>query len=276
MIKHNCYGQAKIICRPASIPALALSRHSQGNLVRPVSASGSPALSMKRFWTRAIPQRQENGYVVMLDNRLVKRPSGTALLVPFPGLATAIAQEWQEVADDFTPHDLPLTQLTCTAQERVAPHRAEIVRALAAYGLNDLLCYRAAHPPSLVARQQEVWDPWLLWLETVHGIRLVTTTGIMPVHQPPGTSEALTSLLAQQTDYHLAALGVLVPGLGSFVLGLAAAQAALSPASSCEAAALDQLWQANLWGEDPKDHAQHQSLVADAEHAVRFIQCARP
>ena len=68
---------------------------------------------------------------------------GVAPLESVP-LAEAIAAEWAEAPENFTPDDVPLTRLVATAQERVRTHRAAIIDQLAAYGRNDLLCYRAA------------------------------------------------------------------------------------------------------------------------------------
>lgn len=226
---------------------------------------------MKRFWTHSTFNQEGAGYGVFLDSRPVKLPSGAPLNVPYAGLAEAIACEWGAAASVFTPDDLPLTQLVCTAQERIAPHRAEIIRSLAAYGLNDLLCYRADSPPTLVARQHTEWDPWLKWLESVHDIGLITTNGLMPVNQLPWTGSKLEALLSRLTDYELAALGVLIPIFGSFVLGVATAQKALSPDSACAIAALDELWQAEQWSEDSEDRIKRQRLLVDVKNTVHFL-----
>lgn len=230
---------------------------------------------MKRFWAHTTPNRQGDSYRVLLDNRPVKLPSGATLTVPFAGLADAIALEWANTASLFTPNDLPLTQLVCTAQERVAPHRAEILESLTAYGLNDLLCYRADSPPALVALQHAAWDPWLKWLEDDYGIGLITTNGLMPVNQLPWTKDKLETMLAGQTDYELAALGILIPALGSFVLGIAAAQGALSPEAACTTAMLDELWQAEQWGEDQEDKTRRQILQVDVKNTIHFLALIR-
>ena len=231
---------------------------------------------MKRFWSNATPLEEAGLYLVQLDRKVVKMPSGAALAVPYRALAEAIAQEWDEAAADFSPDDLPLTQLACTARERVAAHRAEIIVQLAAYGLNDLLCYRADSPAPLVSRQHAQWDPWLLWMETTHGIGLITTNGLMPVSQLSWTKSKLEALLVPRSDYELAALGVLVPALGSFVLGLAVAEGALDPQTACATAALDELWQAEQWGEDSTDLTRRAKILADVDAAMRFTRLARP
>lgn len=231
---------------------------------------------MKRFWTLAAPLAQDGAFRVQLDKRLVKMPSGAPLSVASLKLAEAIAQEWNRTGAEFTPDDLPLTQMVCTAQERVALHREEIIRQLAAYGLNDLLCYRAEGPPELAARQHAEWDPWLRWLNATHGIGLITTIGLMPVNQLPWTREKLEALLAARDDAALAALGVLIPALGSFVLGLAAAEGALEAQAACAAAALDELWQAGQWGDDPLDEARRARVLADVSAALDFLKLTQP
>ncbi|HTQ71357.1 MAG TPA: ATP12 family protein [Acidocella sp.] len=230
---------------------------------------------MKRFWSSATPLLEAGRYTVQLDSRAVKMPSGAPLAVPYLALAEGIAQEWNAAGAEFSADDLPLTQLACTAHERVAPHRAEIITQLAAYGLNDLLCYRADSPEPLVSRQHAQWDPWLRWMEATHGIGLITTNGLMPVNQLPWTAGKLEALLAARSDYQLAALGVLIPALGSFVLGLATAEAALDPETACATAALDELWQAEQWGEDSEDAARRAKVFTDVEAAARFIRLAR-
>lgn len=227
---------------------------------------------MKRFWNRSTAQQQGDHYMILLDRSPVKLPSGTPLAVTCARLAEAIAQEWGAAGALFSPDDLPLTQLVCTAEERIAPQRTEIISSLAMYGLNDLLCYRADSPASLVARQHAQWDPWLHWLEAAHGIGLITTNGLMPVTQLPWTADKLTDLLTSRTNYELAALGVLIPTLGSFVLGLATAEGLLTPNAACAAAMLDELWQAEQWGEDAEDEARRQTLLLDVKNTVHFLK----
>ena len=110
---------------------------------------------MKRFWTETEITADGDNFIVRLDERPVKLPSGKPLAVPFRALAEGIAAEWAAADENFTPDDLPLTRLATTAQERIPAHRSEIVLQLAKYGMNDLLCYRAADEPALALREEE-------------------------------------------------------------------------------------------------------------------------
>jgi chaperone required for assembly of F1-ATPase len=226
---------------------------------------------VKRFWISTAAHPQDNGFNILLDDRPLRLPGGNALNVPFPALATAIAQEWAQANGEFTPDDLPLTRLASTAQERVHHHRADIIGQLAAYGLNDLLCYRADNQPALAALEHEQWQPWLDWAAQTHGVHLRTTAGIVPIAQPPEASAIFTAALAALTDYQLAALGVIVPALGSLILGLAITARALTPDAAHNLAHLGELWQEDHWGADEAAAARRKIILEDIATAAHFM-----
>ncbi len=227
---------------------------------------------MKRFWTNTQTLRNGATFSVELDGRPVKLPSGAPLTVPFQSLADAIAKEWADAPQDFSPENLPFTRLASTAQERVALHRDDIIGQLAAYGMNDLLCYRADGPAPLVARQNKVWDEWLLWAKAVYGLDLQCTAGLIPINQPPKAAATLRGILSAQNDYTIAALGVVIPALGSFVLSLALAAKALSAEAACKAAFLDELWQEDHWGADDEAVKRRAKIIQDVSFSARFME----
>ncbi len=226
---------------------------------------------MKRFWKNAVTVTRGDKHSVELDGRPVKLPSGKPLIVSFHSLAQAIACEWANAPQDFSPENLPLTRLASTAQERIAPHRADIINQLAAYGMNDLLCYRAETPDDLVTRQNEIWDIWLQWAETTHGLHLLSTAGVVPINQPPTAGEALRNILSSHSDDTIAALGVIVPALGSLILSLALTAKALTPQAACDAAFLDELWQEEQWGTDKEAIARRAKVIADVDVSTQFM-----
>ncbi len=230
---------------------------------------------MKRFWNRAEAVAQEGGFAILLDGKAVNLPGAGALVVQAAGLAEAVAGEWQAAGATFTPDDLVLTRLASTARIRVPAHRAAIVRQLAAHGLNDLLCYRAAGQPALAAREAAAWDPWLDWAARTFGVRLAVGAGIVPIVQPPHAEAAFRDVLAAMPDGDLAGLGVIVPALGSLALGVAVAAGALAPAAACDLAELDALWQAEQWGEDEAAAARRRTIAADVAVAARFMVLSR-
>lgn len=234
---------------------------------------------MKRFWDTATVAPAAPGFAVLLDGRRVHLPGGPELRVRPRRLAEAIAAEWQAAGGakggEMSFVDTPLTRLAGTAQQRVAPDPAPTVDALARYGENDLLCYRAASPEELVRRQARAWQPWLDWAALAYDAPLRVTAGVAPIRQHRDSVAALRRTVAALDVEVLAALGIAVPALGSLVLGLALATGKLDAPAAHALGVLDELFQAEQWGEDAEAATRRQAVAADIALAARFIELSK-
>lgn len=225
---------------------------------------------MKRFYKAVAAVPTDGAFAIHLDGRAVKTPARHPLIIPAaPALARAVAAEWAAQEDKVDPRTMPLTGLANAAIDGVAPDRDTFAAGLAAYGETDLLCYRADGPADLVTRQAAIWDPLLDWASGRYDIAFAVATGIVHRAQPPATLARLAEAVAARDTFALAALSPLVTISGSLVIALAVAEGAIDPGSAFDAAHLDELWQAEQWGED--------SLAADARTARRadFTAAAR-
>jgi len=227
---------------------------------------------MKRFWKTATVDHSEGRFEIRLDGRPMRLPGGPILSLESAALATAIAAEWQAAGDTLRVEDVPLTRLAGTAQERVSPHPQASVDALSRYAQSDLLCYRAESPEALVLRQARLWQPWLDRAAARYGAVLRVTEGVIPVTQPQEAVAALRGALATHKPFVLAGLGILVPATGSLVLGLAVAEGALDAEEAYQLACLDELFQAEQWGEDFDAIKQRKSVKEDIEVATKLIR----
>lgn len=230
---------------------------------------------MQRFWTAALVTPIAGGHGVQLDGKPVRLPSGTPLAAPTATLAHAIAAEWDAAPAQFTWDHLPLTRLVGTAQERIAPDPAPVVVGIADYGGSDLLCYRA-EDGRLAERQEAAWNPVLAWAAQELDAPLATTTGLMPIPQPPHALQALTRAVAGRAPVELAALGLVVPAFGSLVLGLAALHGRLDAAEALRLATLDEAFQEEFWGFDAEAHARRTRIAAEVTLALHAASLARP
>lgn len=219
------------------------------------------------------------GWGVQLDGKPVRIPGGAILSVPQAALAEAIAAEWQQaggaIGGDMSYADVPLTRIAGTVQERIAADPEPVILEIARYAESDLLCYRADMPDALVARQAAEWQPWLDWADRRYGARLKVTTGIMHVAQEPEALAALAMAVAGHGAMALGALGIVVPALGSLVLGLALSEGALDAATAFAVATVDERFQEELWGHDDEATARRARVAADVDIASRFLQLVR-
>lgn len=214
-----------------------------------------------RSWTRG---NRHVARAIRLDGRPVRTPARAELRLPTAALAEAVAGEWRAVGDTVDPRTMPLTGLANAAIDR-APNP----EALAAYAQSDLLCYRAEAPDDLVARQTAEWDPLLDWARRRYDVGFAVATGIVYQPQPPETLRRLAAVVAAFDPFVRAGLQPLVTIGGSLVVALAVYEGVVNPDDGFAAAQLDELWQAEKWGEDEL------ALNARAHHQQDFLAAAR-
>jgi chaperone required for assembly of F1-ATPase len=227
---------------------------------------------MKRFY-KAVAITEVRG--ISLDSRTLKTPAKADLILPNDALANAVAEEWRAQGQDIDPQSMPFTGLANAAIDRVSPDHRAFAAGLAAYAETELLCYRAAEPPELVARQNDLWDPLLDWARTNFAVRFTVVKGVMHQRQPEETLTRLSSAIHAQNPFVLAALNPLVTIAGSLIIPLALLSHIITPAAAFDVAHLDELWQAELWGTD--DFALQARAVhrRDFLNACRFIDLVR-
>ena len=230
---------------------------------------------MKRFYKHAAAVPGAGGHTLHLDGRPVKTPARRELVVPTQALAEAIAAEWEAQGETIDPGSMPLTGLANAALDRVAPEQTAFAEGLARYGESDLLCYRADGPERLVALQAAHWDPILAWARDRYGAGFHVTSGILHKPQPAEAVGALAAAIAARTAFELAGLSPLVTVSGSLLLALALAEQAIDLESAWEAAALEDHWQAEKWGEDAEAAAALANRRRDFEAGALFLDLLR-
>jgi len=223
---------------------------------------------MKRFWQQ-VTVDDDRG--VALDGRPVRTPGRVPLALPTRALAEAVAAEWRAVEGDVDPRGMPLTGFANAAIDRVGPDRAAFAAALARYGESDLLYYRADGPDDLVVRQRAAWDPWLDWARGRYDVHFEPVAGVMHHAQPAATVARLAEAVAALDAYTLTALSPLVTITGSLVLALALVERAVDADTAWAAAMVDELWQAERWGEDPLAVEARTNRRRDFDAALRFL-----
>jgi len=222
---------------------------------------------MRRFWKEV---SVENGQVA-LDGKPVRTPDRAPLALPTPALAEAVAEEWRAVGDTIDPRAMKLTGLANAAIDKISADPAPFAQGLAAYGESDLLYYRAEDPEPLVLRQAEAWDPLLDWARSRYDVHFETATGVIHKAQPEATVSRLAEAVHALDPFRIAGLSPVVTISGSLVGALALLEGAIPAETLWQAAHVDELWQAEQWGEDELALAARENRRTDFLAGVRFL-----
>jgi chaperone required for assembly of F1-ATPase len=218
---------------------------------------------MKRFY-KEVTVTDECG--LLLDGRPVRTPARAPLILPNARLASQVAAEWANQGDEILPQTMPLTGLANAAIDRVAPEHGAFAARMAAYGETELLCYRAESPPDLIARH---------WARSRYDVDFTLVEGVMHRPQPMATVLRLGAAVAAASADQLAALSPLVTISGSLVISLALMEEAVLPGDAFDLAHLDELWQAELWGEDDWALDARDARRRDFLAACHFLELLR-
>lgn len=230
---------------------------------------------MKRFYKEVSVVPRDGGHAVLLDDRPVKTPGGNLLVLPTDRLASAIAAEWQAQGDEIVATTMPLLRLANTVIDGVSAHREEVIAAILRFGENDLLCYRAHQPPELVTRQKAGWDPLLDWVAEKHGANLRVAAGLTHIDQPAEALAAVHRALEGFDAFTLGGLHMVASVTGSTVLALAVADGFVSGARAFELSRIDEIYQAEKWGEDAEAAKRAAALAHELDKAAELIGHSR-
>lgn len=231
---------------------------------------------MKRFYKIAEAGTAPGGYVIRLDGKPVKSVMQHSLIFTSKDLADAIAAEWQAQEKEIIPNSMPLMQLANTMTDKSSgPDRQAMNVELLKYGASDLICYFAATPADLVARQEAVWLPLLKWLADTHGIVFERVDGIRYHNQPPESLEKLNTLLTTMNASDFTAAQAATALTGSVIIALALADGYLDAEAAHAAACVDEIYQLEKWGEDALARKRLENIRLELHAIAKFRDLIR-
>jgi chaperone required for assembly of F1-ATPase len=229
----------------------------------------------KRFYRQVTVGPHRDGAVpVLLDGKPVRTPARRPLAAPVLALAQALAAEWEAHGEYIDPAAMPLTRLANAIIDGVAEAPQPVAAEVGEYLGSDLLCYRAAEPHGLVARQAALWDPVLAWVREAAGARFVLAQGVMHVRQPDESLAAVRALIPPDI-WRLGAVHAWTTLTGSALLALALAHGVLTADGAWAAANVDEDWNIAQWGDDALARARRKAREAEMRAAADVLEALR-
>ena len=223
---------------------------------------------------RHVGEDAGDGFPVLLDGKPVRTPARHTLAAPVRALAEQIAKEWDAQTDVINPGRMPLTRLANAVIDAVAAQPQAVTEEVAKYLGSDLLCYRAAAPPGLVARHAQLWDPILTWVAEALGARFILGEGIMHVAQPAEAIAAARAAIPAD-PWRLGAVALVTTLTGSALLALALSAGRIDADTAWAAANADEDWQMEFWGRDEAALERRAYRRAELDAAAAVLKTCR-
>lgn len=234
----------------------------------------APALP-RRFYQTATVVENGGGYGVALDARTLRTPGGAAFVSPTRALAQLCADEWTAQGEHIVPASMPVSQLAFASIDWTAKSREQLADYVTAFGETDLCCHRADSPADLRAKQAGHWDPIVVWADEALGVQLPVVTGIVAARVEPEALATLRTHALSLNDFALTALSQAAGAAGSVLIGFALLRNRLTADEAFLAAALDNLWGLEKWGEDGEARARLISQQAEFRAIARYVEALR-
>ena len=225
----------------------------------------------QRFYAHAGVVEVPAGFVITLDDKPVRTPSGRALAAPNREIADGIVAEWDGQQETIDPLTMPLTRLANSVIDAVVDRVEAVIDDVAKYFGSDLLFYRAGHPEALVAREAAHWDPIVFWAADALGAHFILAEGIVHVRQPDSAIAAARAALPTKA-WSIAALHVVTTLTGSALLALALMRGVIDQDQAWAAAHVDEDWNIEQWGRDEEVAARRAARRVDFRAAAAVLK----
>jgi chaperone required for assembly of F1-ATPase len=234
----------------------------------------------QRFYREVSAAEGEGGFGLHLDGKPVRTPARRRLAAPVRSLAEALAAEWDAQRDVIDPAAMPFTRLANSIIDGVADKPAPVAAEIAGYLGWDLVCYRAASPQGLVARQTAAWDPLLDWARSALGASFVVADSFAHVAQPAAAlAAARAAIPGAKADtaefWRLGAVHSITTLTGSALIALALSRGAASVEAAWAAAHVDEDWNMDTWGRDELALQRRALRFAEMQAAGRVLESLR-
>jgi chaperone required for assembly of F1-ATPase len=240
------------------------------------AAQGSMRAALpRRFYATATASLVDGRHQLLLDGKPARTPGRKPLAVEGEGLGAALAAEWNAIGTVLDPALMPLTRLVNSAIDGVAERADEVRAEIVRYAGSDLICYRADGPEALVARQSAHWDPLVAWAKNALGARLTLAAGVIHVPQSDDAMACVAAAVHRvEGAVRLAGLSAVTTLTGSAIIALAVAARAIEAEAAWAAGALDELYQAEVWGVD--EEAEQRQIARRREFDAACLALGAP
>jgi len=153
----------------------------------------------------------------------------------------------------------------------IAKDRDVVIEKLVKFSLTDMLLFWSTNE-KLFLRQQELWTPILIWAKENLDTKFNITKEINVPEQDSESSIKLKMFLETLTDKELTGFYFASLNMRSILLAAALIKGKITAQEAFEASCIEELWQAEQWGNDEAAENRRKSLLLELETIEDFIK----
>jgi len=154
---------------------------------------------------------------------------------------------------------------------QIADNRNEIIDKLVKFSLTDMLLFWSANE-DLAKHQQKLWLPILSWAKQDLETKYKTTKTFDVPEQDSNAGEKLKLFLQSLSDKELTGFYFAALNMRSVLLAAALIKGKITAQQAFEASCLEELWQAEKWGNDKAADCRRKSLLQELKEIETFVK----
>ena len=154
--------------------------------------------------------------------------------------------------------------------KEIPEQRSLILDKLVEFSLTDMMLFWGQNK-ELVAQQEKIWGPLLQWVEQEFDTKLKTTQNLDVPEQDQKLVYRLNFELQKLSDRQLVAFYAMAFRTRSVLLALAFVKGKINAQEAFQAAALEEIWQAEKWGKDEEAESRRQTMRQELEEIQDFL-----
>jgi chaperone required for assembly of F1-ATPase len=185
----------------------------------------------------------QKGWIVLLDDRIMKTPRNNKLFLPNKNIAMSVAFEW-DTQEKIKPILMPMMSIASTAIDIIPEKRAVVVDSLLSFLKTDTMCI-ISDILEIQEKQKKIFsllNDWFSKYFKVPPLNISTPFFKISPH-PQQTLDNMQWLLFHEDDFTLSALDVLANNLKSLLLSLAVWKKRITVEEAIEFSQIEEYYQ---------------------------------
>lgn len=157
------------------------------------------------------------------------------------------------------------------AEADIAKNREAVIERLVEFSLTDMLLFWGQEK-DLIARQEKFWGPILEWAKDEFKAKFVTTNGLDVPEENRQAGYRMKEFLESLSDKELTAFYAAALDMKSVLLAAALVKGRITAQEAFDAAFLDELWQAENWGNDEEADKKRREMKQELETIGEYLK----